>query len=187
MPVTLDIAAVVPEQVYAAAVAQPMQGRLLKDWADGQSDDCLRRIKDTVAVGYTQGKTTDDIVREIRGTKALNYADGLLDTSRRELDAVVRTALSHTAQITRERCCDANDDILGDEMLVSTLDARTPKCRARDHLLYTRRWAQRSLARRPRPHPLVLPFLLHRVAERAEGAVRHAVRRQRPGQDQPVV
>jgi hypothetical protein len=48
------------------------------------------------AVAYTQGKTTADIVREIRGTKALKYAGGLLDTSRREIDAVVRMALSHT-------------------------------------------------------------------------------------------
>lgn len=139
VPVTFDIAAVVPEQVYAAAVAQPMQGRLLKDWAATLSDNRLRRVKDTIAVGYTQGKTTADIVREIRGTKALNYADGLLDTSRRELDAVVRTALSHTAQVTRDRFYDANEDILGDLMWVSTLDGRTsPECRARDHLLYTK-------------------------------------------------
>ncbi|MBY0242220.1 MAG: phage head morphogenesis protein, partial [Burkholderiaceae bacterium] len=137
VPVTFSIASVVPEQVYAAAVAQPMQGRLLKDWAANLSENRLRRIQDTIAVGYTQGKTTTDIVREIKGTKAMNYADGLLDTSRREVDAVVRTALSHTAQITRNRFYDANDDILGDEMWVATLDGRTsPDCRARDHHLY---------------------------------------------------
>lgn len=137
VPVTFDIAAIVPEQVYAAAVAQPMQGRLLKDWAATLGDNRLRRIKDAIAVGYTQGKTTAEIVRDIRGTKALNYADGLLDTSRRDLDAVVRTALSHTAQITRTRFYDANTDILGNEMWVSTLDGRTSdECRARDHLLY---------------------------------------------------
>lgn len=139
VPATFSIASVVPEQVYAAAMAQPMQGRLLKDWAANLSASRLQRVKDTIAVGYTQGKTTSDIVREIRGTKALNYADGLLDTSRREVDAVVRTALSHTAQITRTRFTEENDDILGDEMWVSTLDGRTsPECRARDHLLYTK-------------------------------------------------
>jgi hypothetical protein len=139
VPATFSIASVVPEQVYAAAMAQPMQGRLLKDWADNLSATRLQRIKDTIAVGYTQGKTTADIVREIRGTKALQYADGLLDTSRHQVDAVVRTALSHTAQITRTRFTKENDDILGDEMWVSTLDGRTsPECRARDHLLYTR-------------------------------------------------
>ncbi|WP_202412764.1 hypothetical protein [Duganella lactea] len=138
VPVDFSIAAIVPAQVYAAAVAQPMQGRLLKDWAAGLGQIRLQRIKDTIAVGYTQGKTTADIVREIRGTKALNYADGLLDTSRREIDAVVSTALSHTAQITRNTFYKDNIDILGDEMWVSTLDGKTtPDCRARDHLLYT--------------------------------------------------
>lgn len=139
VPATFSIASVVPEQVYAAAMAQPMQGRLLKDWADNLGANRLQRIKDTIAVGYTQGKTTADIVREIRGTKALKYADGLLDTSRRQVDAVVRTALSHTGQITRTRFTLENEDILGDEMWVSTLDGRTsPECRARDHLLYTK-------------------------------------------------
>lgn len=139
VPATFSIASVVPEQVYAAAMAQPMQGRLLKDWAANLSASRLQRVKDTIAVGYTQGKTTSEIVREIRGTRVLNYADGLLDASRREVDAVVRTALSHTAQITRTRFTQENDDILGDEIWVSTLDGRTSaECRARDHLLYTK-------------------------------------------------
>lgn len=139
VPVDFSIAAIVPSQVYAAAVAQPMQGRLLKEWAAGLGQNRLQRIKDTIAVGYTQGKTTSDIVKEIRGTKALNYADGLLDTSRREVEAVVRTALSHTAQITRNEFYRENDDILGDEMWISTLDGKTShQCRARDHLKYTK-------------------------------------------------
>lgn len=139
VPVTFSIASVVPEQVYAAALGAPMQGRLLKDWAANLGANRLNRIKDAIAVGYTQGKTTADIVREIRGTKALNYADGLLDTSRREVDAVVRTALSHTAQITRTRFEDENEDILGDTLWISTLDGRTsPDCRARDHLRYSK-------------------------------------------------
>ncbi|MES2262112.1 MAG: hypothetical protein V4724_26625 [Pseudomonadota bacterium] len=136
-PVTFGIAAIVPAQVYAAAVAQPMQGRLLKDWAAGMSDSRLRRIKDTIAVGYTQGKTTADIVREIRGTKAAQYTDGLLNTSRNEIDAVVRTTLSHTAQVTRTRFYEANDDILGDVVWISTLDGKTSEeCRLRDHKHY---------------------------------------------------
>lgn len=139
VPATFSIASVVPEQVYAAAMAQPMQGRLLKDWAANLSATRYQRIKDTIAIGYTQGKTTADIVRDIRGTKALNYADGLLDTSRHQVDAVVRTALSHTAQITRTRFVKENEEILGDEMWVSTLDGKTsPECRERDHLLYTK-------------------------------------------------
>lgn len=137
-PVSFDIAAVVPEQVYAAAMSQPMQGRLLKDWAGGLRDSRLRRVKDTIAVGFTQGKTTADIVRELRGSKTSGYADGLLNTDRRHVEAIVRTAVSHTAQTTRSRFYDENASILGDLIWVSTLDGRTShECRVRDQQRFT--------------------------------------------------
>lgn len=137
-PVTFSIAAVVPEQAYAASMSVPMQGRLLKEWASGLESNRLRRIKDAIAIGFTSGKTTDEIVREIRGTKAAGYADGLLDMSRREVESIVRTSISHTAQMVRTRFYDDNEDILGDIVWVSTLDSRTSSpCRARDHLHYT--------------------------------------------------
>jgi hypothetical protein len=138
VPATLSIAAVVPEQAYAAAMAAPMQGRLLKDWASGLETTRLARIKDAISIGFTQGKTTGDIVREIRGTKALNYTDGILDASRRDVESVVQTAISHTAQMTRSRFYDANANILGAIQWVSTLDGKTSyECRVRDGLKYT--------------------------------------------------
>lgn len=138
VPATLSIASVVPEQVYAAAAAQPMQGRLLKDWASGLESARLQRIKDTISIGYTQGKTTAAIVSEVRGTKALNYTDGILDASRRDVEAVVQTAISHTAQLTRSRFYDANASIMGAIQWVSTLDGKTShECRVRDGLKYT--------------------------------------------------
>lgn len=155
VPVTFSIASVAPEQIYAAAMAQPFQGRLLKDWAAELSDNRLRRIRDTIAVGYGQGKTTADIVREIRGTKALKYADGLLNTSRNEIDAVVRTALSHTAQITRTRFSQENADILGDEVWISTLDGRTShECRIRDRLKYKQEKTESGTIYKPVGHSI---------------------------------
>lgn len=138
VPVSFKIAEVVPEQVYAAAMSQPMQGRLLKDWSNGLRDSRMRRIKDTIAIGFTQGQTTADIVRALRGTKGAGYADGLLNTDRHNIDSIVRTAISHTAQTTRNRFYDENASILGDLIWVSTLDGRTSEdCRARDQRRYT--------------------------------------------------
>jgi hypothetical protein len=136
VPVDFSIGAIVPAQVYAAAVAQPMQGRLLKDWAAGPGQSRLQRIKDTIAVGYTGQDNGGYHPRDSRH-QALNYADGLLDTSRRAIEPVVRTALGHTAQITRSQFFKENSDILGDEVWISTLDGKTSECRARDHLHYT--------------------------------------------------
>ncbi len=138
VPMSFEIARVIPEQVYAAAMAQPFEGRLLKQWALDLGATRMRKIKDTIAIGYAQSKTTADIITDIRGTKALKYADGLLDTSRKALEPIVKTALSHTAQTTRSRFYERNKDAIGEIMWVSTLDSRTSSlCRIRDHLLYT--------------------------------------------------
>lgn len=137
-PVAVSFASVAPEAVYAAAFAKPFEGRLLKEWADGLEASRLRRIKDVISIGFTSGKTTAAIVSEIRGTKAAGYADGLLNVSRNDIDSIVRTALSHTAQLTRQRFYEDNESLLGDIVWISTLDSRTSSyCRARDHKHYT--------------------------------------------------
>ncbi len=138
VPVSFEIAAVVPEQVYAAAMSQPLQGRLLKDWAATLPASRLQRIKDAISIGFTEGMTISEIVRILRGLKENGYADGLLNTDRRHIESVVRSMLSHTAQTTRSRFYHANASILGDLIWVSTLDGRTSQdCRARDQVKYT--------------------------------------------------
>ena len=132
------VQAVSPAQVYAAAMSRPFQGRLLKEWAANLEESRLTLIRNAVRSGYVEGQTTADIVRKIRGTKALNYADGLLDRSRREVDSVVRTALSHTAQTARQAMTDASADLIKAVRWHSTLDSRTSAtCRVRDGLQYT--------------------------------------------------
>ncbi|MBV7475387.1 phage minor head protein [Pseudoxanthomonas sp. PXM05] len=126
------------EQVYAAALARPFQGRLLADWVANLEESRATAIRNAVRLGFVEGRTVPEIVRSIRGTRALNYADGLLARPRRELEAVVRTAISHTAQTARQLTYDANADIVKALKWVSTLDGRTsPMCRIRDGLEYT--------------------------------------------------
>lgn len=132
------IAAVSAEQVYAAALSQPFQGRLLREWAANLAESRLRQVREAVRSGYVDGQTTSDIIRKIRGTKALRYADGLLERPRRELATVVQTALSHTAQLARQASYDANAALLKGVKWTSVLDGRTsPPCMLRDGKLYT--------------------------------------------------
>ncbi|WP_426287521.1 phage minor head protein [Luteibacter sp. E-22] len=136
--IRFPIAGVSAEQVYAAAMARPFQGRLLKDWASNLEAGRLTAIRNTVRSGFVEGRTTSEIIRTIRGTKALSYADGVLARPRRELAAVVQTALSHTAQTARQQMVDANADLVKAVQWVSTLDTKTsPMCRVRDGLKYT--------------------------------------------------
>jgi hypothetical protein len=136
--VYFPVAGVTAEQVYAAALSRPFQGRLLRDWAANLEQSRLAMLRNAVRAGYVEGQTTSEIITRIRGTRALRYADGLLNKPRQELAAVVQTAISHTAQTARQAMVDANADLVKAVRWVSTLDTRTsPMCRIRDGLEYT--------------------------------------------------
>jgi hypothetical protein len=134
----VDVATVAVEQVYAAAMARPFQGRLLKEWAQSIEADRMTRIRDAVRMGYVENQTTSQIVQRIRGTRAQGYSDGIIEIDRRHAEAVVRTALSHTAGFTRDRFMKANGDLIKAVVWTATLDSRTSEgCRLRDGLEYT--------------------------------------------------
>lgn len=137
-PVEVHVARVVPEQVYAAAMARPFQGLLLNQALKDAEVQRAKRIRTTIAQGYTENKTTDQIVRELRGTKAAQYQDGLLEVDRRSASAIVRTALAHTASVAQGEVAKANADIIEKVMWSATLDLRTSEvCRIRDGRMYT--------------------------------------------------
>ena len=123
---------------YAAANSTPFRGRLMKEWAVSLGTDRMRRIEDALRIGYVEQKTVGDMVRTIRGTRAARYADGLLQTDRRNAEAIARTALSHYAGVTRDRFYEQNSDIIKEIVWLSVLDSRTtPQCVVRDGKHYT--------------------------------------------------
>lgn len=124
-------------QVRAIAMARPFQGRLLSEWMAGIEADRAASIRDAVRSGVLEGRTTPEIVRQIMGTKAEKYADGILQKSRREVEAVVRSAVSSTAEAASDKAFEANSDIISHVEWLSTLDNRTSAtCRIRDRLPY---------------------------------------------------
>lgn len=139
VPVQVHVAAVVADAVHAAAMARPFQGGLLKGFLSDMEDKKARLIRQAIADGFVQGKTTSQIVSEIRGTRAKGYSDGLIEITRRDAQAVVRTALAHTASFARDSFYDANADLVKGYMWLATLDLRTSSpCRARDHKQYNK-------------------------------------------------
>jgi hypothetical protein len=138
IPVQVTFTTVTAEQAYAAAMARPFQGVLLREALSELEAGHAKRIRDTIRQGYVEGKATGAIVREIRGTRARQYADGIVQMDRRRLETIVRTALSHTAAVAREQVYAANESLIKGLRWVSTLDAMTTEpCRIRDGLLYT--------------------------------------------------
>lgn len=112
-----------PEQVYSAALSRPFQGVLLREALDGVEAGTAKRVRDAIRMGYIEGEPIDRIVQRIRGTRAAGYADGLLDWTRRDVAAVTRTAVAHTANVARQETYAAND--IERWMFVATLDNRT--------------------------------------------------------------
>jgi SPP1 gp7 family putative phage head morphogenesis protein len=133
------VARVSVEQVYAAALSRPFQGGLLKEFLKDIEDKRATAIRRAVADGFVQNKTTDQIVRDVRGTAVNKYSDGIIEISRRDAQAVVRTALSHTAAFAQQEVWDANEDLIKGYQWVATLDTRTtPQCQIRDGKEYDR-------------------------------------------------
>lgn len=121
------------EQAYAAAMARPFQGRLLKEWAKSIESDRMTRIRDTVRMGFLENQTTSQIIQRVRGTKKNKYADGIIEIDRHHAEAIVRTAVSHTASTVRNRFFEANSDLIKAIVWTATLDSRTSEiCRIRD-------------------------------------------------------
>ncbi|ANL84663.1 minor capsid protein [Rhizobium phaseoli] len=137
LPVRLDLIKPTSAQLYAAVMARPFDGRLLKDWYADLEAGAYRRLRDTIRMGYVEGRTTDQIVRDIRGTRAQQYRDGILEVSRRGAEATVRTAVNHTATVARNETYKENASVIKGIRWVSTLDARTSAvCRGRDGKVY---------------------------------------------------
>lgn len=125
-------------QVQQIASSRPFQGKLLGEWMEELEVGRAARIRDAIRIGMVSGQTTDQIVRGIMGIRSEGYADGLLNRSRNDIEAMVRTAISHTAQSARDAFYQANSDLISEVVWLSTLDGRTSApCRLRDGLHYT--------------------------------------------------
>jgi len=112
-------------QVYAAAMARPFQGKLLSEALTGIEAARAARIRDAIRMGFVEGETISQMVRRLRGTRTNKYADGLLEIDRRGAEALVRTAVNHTANFARQAVFEANADIVQEWQFLATIDGRT--------------------------------------------------------------
>ncbi|KTG25391.1 hypothetical protein AWR38_01065 [Idiomarina sp. WRN-38] len=110
---------------YASAVAKPVLGEMVEDMLADIPERAKRQVYSRIRQGISQGETNYQIIRALRGTKALNYKDGVLQTSRNDVERVVRTARSHVSTTAYEDTYSA----LGVEEVVwvASLELRTCK------------------------------------------------------------
>lgn len=139
--VLVNVTAVVPTlpAIRAALYSEPLQvtgldaGKLLQPFLRDWTSSEVQRVTGTIRKGYIQGQTNQQIIQAIRGTKAASYNDGVLATSYRNAEAVVRTSVQHVAMTARMETLKANDDVVTGYEIVATLDSRTTTiCRSLD-------------------------------------------------------
>ncbi len=107
--------------------------RPLAGWMASLREADRKRIEEAIRTGWLEGESIDSIVRRIRGTRQLNFKDGLLQITRRQTEAVVRTAVNHFSNAARDEVWANNADIILGLRWTSVLDGRTtPICQSRD-------------------------------------------------------
>lgn len=123
-------------KAWKLAQTQPIQatGQLLDSFTKGWKSSFVARVEGAVRTAQAQGQTTGQLVTKLRGTKANNYQDGIITgQSRRETQAMVRTAIQHTSSQGRQAVWEENSDIVDGYIWVSVLDSRTTQiCRSLD-------------------------------------------------------
>lgn len=133
IPFEVDLAAVTTEQVRKIVTSKPFQGKLLREWFNSLDRADGQRLAQEIRLGLVEGDSIPNMVRRVVGSRANNYADGVLSITRRNAEAVVRTATNHVSNAAREATWQANSDVMELVRWTSTLDGRTTiVCQGRD-------------------------------------------------------
>lgn len=141
LPVKIDLNSTPIDTLRALVVTQPFaastgQAGNLANWFDGLKAVDQERIIGAIRMGIIQGETVDEIIRRVAGSRALAFRDGVLTITRRNAEAVVRTAINHVSNAAREAVLAANPEAVKFLRWTATLDGRTSSvCRGRDGAL----------------------------------------------------
>jgi len=132
-PIQIDFIAPAPKVLKALVENAPMNGALLKDWFAKLADDTVFKVNQQIQIGVINGEGIEDIVRRIKGTRAAQYSDGILNISRNNLRAIVRTSVAHVSEEARKELYRENSDVISGHQIHETLDTSTCEiCMAMD-------------------------------------------------------
>lgn len=108
-----------PNLLRSVVVSRPFEGKVLEEWGRDLSRATFDRVQKAVRIGVAEGQSIPNIARRLRGP------GGVLQMSRRDAEAVVRTAVNHVSNHASEETYKANEDLVSKVELIATLDART--------------------------------------------------------------
>ena len=128
------------EQPTAALLRQiveskPFEGNVLSDWFDGLAVSTQLGVDKAIRLGMAQGETVDGIInRVLRGS---DDGEAPFAKTRRNAEAIVRTAVNHVSNDARFAVTKENADLMDGWRFVATLDTSTTViCAAHDGKVY---------------------------------------------------
>lgn len=122
-----DIEMDIPDPRTVATVVKqtPFLGLTLDQWFVTLAASTKKNLTQAIQRSVIEGDTIAQATRRIRGTRALGFKDGVLEVSRRQAEAIVRTAINHTTNQARLELFKENEDIIKGLQWTATLDSRT--------------------------------------------------------------
>jgi SPP1 gp7 family putative phage head morphogenesis protein len=118
--------------LYKLIKRVPLAGGALMDESLNEiSENALQRVEYAIRDGMNTGMTSPQIIKRISGTKRLKYEDGLLNSTKIDIERTIRTLRSHISnQVYLYNFKNFNFEYV---RFVSVLDGRTSKvCAAVD-------------------------------------------------------
>ena len=124
-PVRVTTALPPASDLSAIVTRRPFQGRVLRDWARDVARADLSRIQAQIRIGMVQGENSRAIARRIVGTVRNRGRDGVTQITRRNAEAITRTAVNHISNRARSAFFAENAALFSEERYVATLDSQT--------------------------------------------------------------
>lgn len=117
------LATVSAQQLEAAVVTHPLQGKTLREWTGQLQTGDVSRVSGQITMGYLEGESVPQVAKRVRQ---------VLTVTERGAETLVRTSMTHINARAVERNAAMNPEIFARYQWVSVLDSRTtPVCRAR--------------------------------------------------------
>ena len=101
------------------------QGATLYRWWQALGRQTILNVDRQIRAGLVEGDSTTQIVRRVIGTRAEQFRNGVLHTTRTQVNALVRTSVNHVSAQAREEMYRENATLVKSVRWVSTLDSRT--------------------------------------------------------------
>jgi hypothetical protein len=101
-----------------------IQGAPSSGWWAKQSDTLTFNFMKEMRLGIGQGETLNQLIQRVRGTREGGFTDGIMYSSTRDAEALVRTSVQTVMNDTRMAVYKQNSDVLQGVQWLSALDFR---------------------------------------------------------------